>query len=111
MQRRLCHLNTHFTVHKSSFDSIAKRLTSLTLDILNRLANHLENEGVLPTLTLIEQDAFSLLWHVNTISTRIPGSQSAKIFTRNEIQSYFGEFGLPQLYFTFNPSITHSPIF
>jgi hypothetical protein len=53
----------------------------------------------------------SLLNHVNTISARIPGSQSAKIYTRNEIRSYFSEFGLPHLYFTFNPSVTHSPIF
>ena len=53
----------------------------------------------------------SLLNHVNTISACIPRSQSAKIYTQNEIRSYFGEFGLPQLYFTFNPSATHSPNF
>ena len=49
--------------------------------------------------------------YINTISAQIPGLQSAKIYTRNEIRSYFGEFGLPQLYFTFNPSVTHNPIF
>jgi hypothetical protein len=111
MQRRLSHLHTYFTVRKSNFDTIAKRLTTLTPDILLRLANHLEREGSFTNLNDVERDALSLLNHVNTISARIPGSQAAKMFTRNEIRSYFGEFGLPQLYFTFNPSVLHSPIF
>ena len=110
-QRRLSHLHTHFTVRRSNFDSIATKLTSLSSDVLCRLADHLENEGSSHVLMPIEKDALSLLRHVNTISARIPGSQAAKIFTRNEIRSYFGEFGLPQLYFTCNPSVTHSPIF
>ena len=111
MQRRLSHLHTHFTVRKSNFDSIATKLTSLSSDVLVRLADHLESEGTSHTLTEVERDALTLLNHVNTISAQIPGSQSAKIFTRNEIRSYFLEFGLPQLYFTFNPSVTHNPIF
>ena len=45
------------------------------------------------------------------VSARIPGSQSSKIFTCNEIRSYFSEFGLPHIYFTLNPSVTHNPIF
>jgi Helitron helicase-like domain at N-terminus len=69
------------------------------------------NEGSLTDLNAEEQNAMQLLKHVNTVSAQIPGSQAAKIYTRNEIRSYFGEFRLPQLYFTFNPSITHSPIF
>src|SRR6202167_3704692 len=52
-----------------------------------------------------------LLKQVNTVSAQIPGSQASKIFVRNEIRSYFSEFGLPHIYFTFNPSATHSPIF
>ena len=111
MQRRLCHLHTHFTVRKSNFDSIATKLTALSPDILTRLADHLQQEHSATVLTNSDRDAFTLLNYVNTISARIPGSQAAKIFTRNEIRSYFGEFGLPHLYFTFNPSVTHSPIF
>ena len=111
MQRRLCHLHTHFTVRKSNFDSIATKLTALSPDVLTRLANHLEQEHNFSTLNSTEHDAFTLLNYVNTISARIPGSQATKIYTRNEIRSYFGEFGLPHLYFTFNPSVTHSPIF
>ena len=111
IQRRLSHLHTHFTVRKSNFDSIAAKLTSLSPDILKRVANHIERENTLDTFSSTDRDAMMLLNHVNTISARIPGSQSAKIFTRNEIRSYFGEFGLPHLFFTFNPSATHSPIF
>ena len=111
MQRRLSHLHTHFTVWKSNFESVASKLILLSPDTLTRLAKHLEQEGSLNTLTSDEKQGLSLLNHVNTISARIPGSQAAKIFTRNEIRSYFGEYGLPHLFFTFNPSVTHNPIF
>ena len=63
------------------------------------------------TLSTEERHTMNLLKHVNTISARIPGSQSSKIFIRNEIRSYFSEFGLPHIYFTLNPSVTHNPIF
>ena len=111
MQRRLSHLHPHFTVRKCNFESVASKLISLSPDTLTRLAEHLEQEGSLNTLTSDEKQGLSLLNHVNTISTQIPGFQAAKIFMRNEIQSYFGEHGLPHLFFTFNPSVTHSPIF
>jgi hypothetical protein len=52
-----------------------------------------------------------LLKHVNTVAARIPGSQASQIYICNEIRSYFGYFGMLQLFFTANPSATHSPIF
>ena len=64
---------------------MALKLTSLTPETLSRLAEHLEWEGSLKSLTPDEKQALSLLNHVNTISAQIPGSQAAKIFTRNEI--------------------------
>jgi hypothetical protein len=111
IQRRLSHLHTHFTVRKSNFDSIARKLTAMSSNILQSLADHLKHEGKLSDLNPCERDAMNLLNQVNTVSARIPGSQAAKIFTRNEICSYFSKFGLPHIYFTFNPSVTHSPIF
>ena len=110
-QRRAAHLQTHFTVRKSNFDDVARSLTSVSPSVLHSLAHHLQHEGKLDTLSSEEQNAMTLLKQVNTISARIPGSQASKIFTRNEIRSYFSEFGLPHIYFTFNPSVTHSPIF
>jgi Helitron helicase-like domain at N-terminus len=53
----------------------------------------------------------NLLKSVNAVSARIPGSHASQIHIRNEIRNYFGYFGMPQLYFTANPSATHSPIF
>ena len=78
---------------------------------MQSLADHLEHEGKLSSLTAAERNAIKLLRQVNTISARIPGSQASKIFVWNEIGSYFSEFGLPHIYFTFNPSAMHSPIF
>lgn len=38
-------------------------------------------------------------------------SQCSKIHARHEIRGFFSHLGLPTLFFTFNPSATHSPIF
>ncbi|KAG2142130.1 hypothetical protein BD769DRAFT_52350 [Suillus cothurnatus] len=73
----------------------------VVLNILQRRQAHLQTHFVVHRL---ERE-------FNTMSTRIPGSQSSKIFVRNEIRNYFGYFGLPHVFFTFNPSAAHSPIF
>src|ERR1700733_14364155 len=51
IQRRASHLQTHFTIRKSSFDSIAKSLTSVSPTILQTLADHLQHEQKLGTLS------------------------------------------------------------
>lgn len=53
----------------------------------------------------------SLLKYVNTIAAHILGLHTSKKFLCNEIHSYFGLFGLPQLFFNFNLNPAHSPIF
>ncbi|KAF8426440.1 hypothetical protein L210DRAFT_3420655, partial [Boletus edulis BED1] len=111
VQRRLAHLHTAFTCRKSNFEQIARKLTTLSPALLQRVANRLELEHRISDMTQEERNALSLLKHVNTISARIPGSEASKFFIRNEIRSYFGYFGLPHLFFTFNPSVAHSPIF
>jgi len=111
MQRRQAHLQTHFTVKKSNFESVARELTSVSAGVLRSLAERLEVETSVSSLTTAERSALNLLRRVNTMSARIPGSQASKIFVRNEIRNYFGYFGLPHVFFTFNPSAVHSPIF
>lgn len=111
MQRQSAHLQTHFTVRKSHFSNVAKKLTSVSSNVLQQLANHLEHEKSYKKLNDEEKNALDLLKQVNTIASQIPGSQGSKIFTRNEIHSYHGYFGLPHIYFTFNPSAARSPIF
>jgi hypothetical protein len=111
IQRRTAHLQTHFTVRRSKFETVASKLVAVKSNILRSVANHLENEGKYNDLTDEQRSALDLLKHVNTIAARIPGSQAAKIFMRNEIRSYCGFFGLPHLYLTLNPNAAHSPIF
>ena len=111
LQCRQVHLHTHFTVRKSHFTKVVHTLTSVDPTVLHSLANRLENEHTLSNLSAEEKNAMSLLKYVNTIAARIPGSHASKIFVRNEIRSYFGLFGLPQLFFTFNPNPAHSPVF
>ena len=50
MQWRLCHLHIHFTMCKSNFDSIARRLTSLSPEVLDHLTHHLKTKGSSPSL-------------------------------------------------------------
>lgn len=111
LQRRAAHLHTFFTVRKSNFHMVARKLSQVSAAVLESLASKLEREHRLSSLTAEEQSAMSLLQQVNTISARIPGSHASKIYVRNEIRSYFSYFGLPHLFFTFNPSPAHSPVF
>ncbi|KAG1860597.1 hypothetical protein C8R48DRAFT_636149, partial [Suillus tomentosus] len=110
-QRRLAHLHTHFTVRRAHFETLAKNLVSISPTTLRRVADHLKKEKSYSSLSNTDSSALNLLSKVNTVAARIPGSQAAKIHIRNEIRSYFGYFGVPQLYFTCNPNATHSPIF
>ncbi|KAF8838829.1 hypothetical protein BDN67DRAFT_906681, partial [Paxillus ammoniavirescens] len=110
-QRRAAHLYTHFTMRRSLFNRVAHKFVSLSSEVLQRLAMRLEEEKKYSELSTEERDAMSLLQQVNTIAARIPGSEVSKIYMRNGIRSYFSYFGLPQLFFTFNPCAAHSPIF
>ena len=110
-QRRLAHLHTSFTVKNANFDLVAEKINEVSSQTLLDVADRLEKENSLGCLTVEQANAMQLLKKVNTISARIPGSQAMKIFSRNEIRSYFSYFGLPHIYFTFNPCAAHSPIF
>ncbi|KIK31881.1 hypothetical protein CY34DRAFT_29284, partial [Suillus luteus UH-Slu-Lm8-n1] len=110
-QRRIAHLHTHFTVRRAHFESLAMRLSSVSPSTLSRLADQLQKEHRYSNLSTDDQNALNLLNQVNTVAARIPGSQSAKMFVRNEIRSYFGFFGMPHIFFTCNPNASHSPIF
>ena len=111
IQRRTAHLQTHFTIRRSRFESVASKLVAVKSSVLRSVADHLEHEGKYSDLSSEQRSALDLLKHVNTIAARIPGSQAAKIFMRNEIRSYCGYFGLPHIYITLNPNAAHSPIF
>jgi ATP-dependent exoDNAse (exonuclease V) alpha subunit len=111
IQRRAAHLHTSFAVKKNRFHTVANKLVALTPEVLNSTAKHLEQEGHYSDLDDKQKEAVSLIRELNTIGARIPGSEASKIFTRNEIRSYFGYFGMPHLYFTANPNASHSPIF
>lgn len=110
-QCRLAHLYTAFTCKKSNFHWIAEKLAKISPEILNRVASHIEQEHKIADMSPDEKNAFSLLQHVNTILACIPGSEALKIYVCNKIRSYYGYFGLPHLFFTFNPSVVHTPIF
>ena len=111
IQRHTAHLQTHFTVRRSRFESVASKLIAVKSTVLRSAADHLEQEGKYSDLSSEQKSALDLLKHVNTIAARIPGSQAAKIFMRNEIRSYCGFFGILHVYLTLNPNAAHSPIF
>jgi hypothetical protein len=111
IQRRACHLQTYFTVRKEIFPSIVEKLITVAPNALLSTARHLEHERKYQDLTDEQHKAIDLLKQVNTVAAQVPGSQASQIHIPNEIRNYFGYFGMPQLFFTANPSATHSPIF
>ncbi|KAG1800750.1 uncharacterized protein HD556DRAFT_1229833 [Suillus plorans] len=111
LQCRAAHLHMFFTVRKLNFDPVACKLTQVSPAVLENLAQKLECKHQISGLTGDKKGALALLQQVNTISARIPGSHASNIYVCNEIRSYFSYFGLPHLFFTFNPSPAHSPIF
>ena len=78
---------------------------------MQSIADHLEQEGKIENLTEEEKHAMLLLNKVTTMSAHVPESQASKIYVHNEIRSCFSEFRLPHIYFTFNLSAVHSPVF
>ncbi|EKM76024.1 hypothetical protein AGABI1DRAFT_15956, partial [Agaricus bisporus var. burnettii JB137-S8] len=80
-------------------------------EVLQGLADKIEQEKTLKNLDEEQANAMNLLRRVNTIAASIPGSQASKLSIRNEIRNYFGHFGLPHLFLTFNPSPANSPLF
>ena len=110
-QRRLSHLHTSLAIRKSRYDHVAPKIASLTPEILDRLAKHVEQEKKINDLPQEDKDAFTLVNEVSTISGNIPGSAAGKRKIRNDMRAYFGYFGMPHLYLTMNPNASHSPLF
>ncbi|TRM62201.1 hypothetical protein BD626DRAFT_404399, partial [Schizophyllum amplum] len=111
LQRRKSHLHSHFTVNRTSFEAVATELASIPVENIIKVANHLEHEGKVNELDDNGRRVLLLLDKVRSVSAKVPGSEASKIAIRNDIRNYFGFFGMPFLYFTFNPSPVHSPIF
>ncbi|TFK16576.1 hypothetical protein FA15DRAFT_607005 [Coprinopsis marcescibilis] len=111
LQRRKSHLQTHFTVQTARFRRVADTLTSLDSHTIADAAEIIEAEKSTKSLTSEQKRALDLLRYVNTVVQKVPGSYAAKISAHADIRNYFSYFGLPHLFFTFNPSAVHSPIF
>ncbi|THU89846.1 hypothetical protein K435DRAFT_677039, partial [Dendrothele bispora CBS 962.96] len=110
IQRRKVHFQTHLAVGRRNFYKVARQISNIPSSTLLQLSKKIETEKSINNLTPSEKNAMSLLSQVKTITSHIPGSSGAKLRMRNEIKSYFGYFGMPHLYFTFNPSAVHSPL-
>ncbi|KAK1234937.1 hypothetical protein PQX77_001853, partial [Marasmius sp. AFHP31] len=112
LQRRGNHLGmARLQARHSKFQRVADVVNSVSGETIKSVASHLAKEGKVSELKEDEKRVLEFLSHVNAVSSRVPGSQAAKLFVRSEIRSYFSHFGLPQLFFTFNPSAVHSPVF
>ncbi|KAF6752481.1 hypothetical protein DFP72DRAFT_815331, partial [Ephemerocybe angulata] len=111
VQRRKSHLHTHFTVKSTHFRKVAQSLTSLSFETIADVSEIIESERSTKSLNAEQKKALDLLRYVNTVAEKVPGSYAAKISARAGIRSFFSYFGLAHLFFTFNPSPVHSPIF
>lgn len=110
-QRRTAHLQTHLTVSRPDFDRVSSRLTSVSAQTLLKLSERIRDEGSASDLSDQEKDALALLRQINTISSKIPGSQGSMLKTRSEFLGQIAVNGLYTFYFTMNPYAQHSPLF
>jgi hypothetical protein len=85
LQRCAAHLHTFFTVCKLNFSLVARKLAQVSVAVFESLAFKLEHEHGSSSFTVEEKGAMALLQQVNTISARIPGSHTLKIYVHNEI--------------------------
>lgn len=111
IQRHQTQMHTHFVVRNSRFDAVAVEIDNIDPATIRRVASHLESHRPISELTANEKRVFTLLREVNTIAGKVTGSQASKIRHHNEIRAYVGRFGVPQLFFTANPSAQNSPMF
>ena len=56
IQRRTAHLQTHFTVRRSKFETVASKLVAVKSHVLRSVADHLEHEGKYKNLTNEQTD-------------------------------------------------------
>jgi hypothetical protein len=111
LKRRKGHLLTSFTVRKPAFSRISRLLATVTAETLESTARYLHKDGDISAMSPVQKEAFECLKQLNIVSANLPGSPGAKLRDRACMRGYFGIFGLPHIYFTFNPAAVHSPIF
>ncbi|KAK0218997.1 hypothetical protein IW262DRAFT_1242014, partial [Armillaria fumosa] len=111
IQWRQTHLFTHFAMKSDRFDHVADDIASVKPETIHAVARHLEHEGHIQDLSSEQWKVFTLLGQVKAIAGKITGSKASKVFYWNEMRAYAGHFGLFHLFFTANPTPTHSPIF
>ncbi|KAA1471059.1 hypothetical protein DENSPDRAFT_776052, partial [Dentipellis sp. KUC8613] len=111
IQRRTGHLQAYFTVQRSKFLEVADEFRKLDCETVKSTAKRIETEGFSAEPSREELVMKKLLNEVRTVSAKVPGSAASKVFVRNEIRSYMGMKGMPQIFLTINPNPHHSPIF
>lgn len=111
MQRRSAHLHTFLLVKRDRFSSVAKTISTLDADMIQRVADRLEKEKFIENPSDEEKQVQALLRETQAISGKVPGSSAYKIGCRSEIRAFMGYFGMPVLFFTCNPNAVHSPLF
>jgi Helitron helicase-like domain at N-terminus len=87
------------------------QLIALTPEQVDNVAKQIESETSSIDSSSDHNHVFQLLKHVKLISACIPGSDAAKLLSRNSIRSFFAMFGMPHIFLTLNLCAAHSPIF
>ncbi|KZT31327.1 hypothetical protein SISSUDRAFT_995281, partial [Sistotremastrum suecicum HHB10207 ss-3] len=99
------------SVSQRDWDTVSQQIATLTPDVIQSVADHIENEGNTQGLSTEQKRVLTLLKRVNTISSHLPGSQACKVKARNDIRGYMGYFGLTHVFLTMNTNAHHCPVF
>ncbi|KDQ65197.1 hypothetical protein JAAARDRAFT_110705, partial [Jaapia argillacea MUCL 33604] len=109
-QIKQCTTAGFLTASKQNFAKTTECLANLDPDVLQTLATRLKNgENVTPQ-TDAEKMCFAVIHDVDIIAQRIPGSNTSKQHSRNEIWSIIAHRGAPNWFITFTPGDISHPI-
>ena len=110
IQRRKLLLHTHLKVKRTKFRSWTDKFQSISPITIENLVSK-SSDGKYPVAQNDEErKVLELMRDVNTVTSHVPGSATARVNMRNEIRALTMKVGLPSFFVTVNPADTRNPI-
>lgn len=110
IQRRRFLLHTKIRVETRSFRSISRELASLSFDAIHAVTERVARGDSVTAVSEEEKRVLKLMKQVKLVTSRVPGSSSARVALRNEIRALAISKGIPSFFVTINPADVYNPL-
>jgi hypothetical protein len=109
LQRRAVSLGARLKIKHKDFPRFAEDIDSVSPEALDAILQA-KSDGRPVDVSRASQIVDRLLRNVKVVTSKVPGTTSARISMRNEIRGMMLEHGLPSFYITINPADVYNPI-